>query len=108
MQAEEYKGYKFPLAVSIVLSGQYEDDNDDGEKIEYTGQGGNDLLGNKHQYKNQELERGNLVLKVSASYKKYIHFPFRSTYCLLSLFIFFLNTLYSSMHAELYGSIYAC
>ncbi|XP_060195816.1 histone-lysine N-methyltransferase, H3 lysine-9 specific SUVH4 isoform X1 [Lycium barbarum] len=59
----EYKGYKLPLAVSIVVSGQYEDDQDNYEEVVYTGQGGNDLLGNKRQIKDQIMERGNLGLK---------------------------------------------
>ncbi|GAB2249710.1 hypothetical protein Droror1_Dr00013069 [Drosera rotundifolia] len=58
-----YKNHKFPLAVSIVVSGQYEDDVDNLEELEYTGQGGNDLLGNKQQIKDQVLLRGNLALK---------------------------------------------
>lgn len=58
-----FKGYRLPLAVSIVVSGQYEDDQDNYEEIVYTGQGGNDLLGNKHQIKDQIMERGNLGLK---------------------------------------------
>lgn len=53
-----------PLAVSIVISGQYEDDQDNYEEVVYTGQGGNDLLGNKRQIKDQVMERGNLGLKV--------------------------------------------
>lgn len=53
-----------PLAVSIVLSGQYEDDVDNSEEVVYTGQGGNDLLGNKRQIKDQVMCRGNLALKV--------------------------------------------
>ncbi|XP_057791635.1 LOW QUALITY PROTEIN: histone-lysine N-methyltransferase, H3 lysine-9 specific SUVH4-like [Salvia miltiorrhiza] len=57
------KGYKLPLAVSIVLSGQYEDDLDNCEEIVYTGQGGNNLLGDKRQIADQELKRGNLGLK---------------------------------------------
>ncbi|XP_075106687.1 histone-lysine N-methyltransferase, H3 lysine-9 specific SUVH4 [Nicotiana tabacum] len=59
----EYRGYRLPLAVSIVLSGQYEDDQDNYEEVVYTGQGGNDLLGNKRQIKDQVMERGNLGLK---------------------------------------------
>ncbi|XP_015063424.1 histone-lysine N-methyltransferase, H3 lysine-9 specific SUVH4 isoform X1 [Solanum pennellii] len=59
----EYKGYSLPLAVSIVVSGQYEDDQDNYEEVVYTGQGGNDLLGNKRQIKDQVMERGNLGLK---------------------------------------------
>lgn len=53
-----------PLATAIVLSGQYEDDQDNYEEVVYTGQGGNDLLGNKRQIKDQVMQRGNLALKV--------------------------------------------
>nr|DAD30408.1 TPA_asm: hypothetical protein HUJ06_009259 [Nelumbo nucifera] len=60
---EEYSGYTFPLAVAIVLSGQYEDDLDNSEDIIYTGQGGNNLLGNRRQVQDQVMERGNLALK---------------------------------------------
>lgn len=56
-------GYIFPLAVAIVLSGQYEDDVDNSEEIVYTGQGGHDLLGNKRQIKDQVMKSGNLALK---------------------------------------------
>ncbi|GMN49368.1 hypothetical protein TIFTF001_018536 [Ficus carica] len=56
-------GYIFPLAVAIVLSGQYEDDVDNSEEIVYTGQGGQDLLGNKRQIKDQVMKSGNLALK---------------------------------------------
>ncbi|XWS68740.1 hypothetical protein CRYUN_Cryun04dG0117700 [Craigia yunnanensis] len=59
----EYSGYTFPLAAAIVLSGQYEDDFDNREEIVYTGEGGNDLLGNKQQVKDQVMLRGNLALK---------------------------------------------
>lgn len=61
---EDHKDYTFPLAVAIVLSGQYEDDVDNSEDIIYTGEGGNDLLGNKRQIKDQVMNRGNLALKV--------------------------------------------
>lgn len=61
---KEYDGYAFPLAVAIVLSGQYEDDEDNSEDVVYTGQGGHDLLGNKRQVKDQVMARGNLALKV--------------------------------------------
>lgn len=47
-----------------MLSGQYEDDLDNMEEIVYTGEGGNNLLGNKKQRKDQVLLRGNLALKV--------------------------------------------
>lgn len=60
---QDVKGYKLPLALSIVLSGQYEDDLDNSEDIVYTGQGGNNLLGDKRQISDQVLERGNLALK---------------------------------------------
>ncbi|XP_028089473.1 histone-lysine N-methyltransferase, H3 lysine-9 specific SUVH4-like isoform X2 [Camellia sinensis] len=61
--SKDYSGYTLPLAVSIVLSGQYEDDLDNCEDIVYTGQGGNNLLGNRRQIQDQVMERGNLGLK---------------------------------------------
>nr|XP_043625388.1 histone-lysine N-methyltransferase, H3 lysine-9 specific SUVH4-like isoform X2 [Erigeron canadensis] len=61
----ELKGYTFPLAIAIVLSGQYEDDQDNLDDIVYTGEGGNDINGSKHQIKDQELLRGNMALKNS-------------------------------------------
>uniref|UniRef100_A0A7N0T7Q8 Uncharacterized protein n=1 Tax=Kalanchoe fedtschenkoi TaxID=63787 RepID=A0A7N0T7Q8_KALFE len=63
-----YKNYTFPLAVAIVISGQYEDDLDNSEDVIYTGQGGNNLLGNKRQVKDQDLNRGNLALKNSCEH----------------------------------------
>ncbi|XP_052195414.1 histone-lysine N-methyltransferase, H3 lysine-9 specific SUVH4 isoform X3 [Diospyros lotus] len=60
---QDFSGYTLPLAVAIVLSGQYEDDMDNCEEIVYTGQGGNNLLGNKRQIQDQVMERGNLGLK---------------------------------------------
>ncbi|XAR52062.1 Histone-lysine N-methyltransferase [Bertholletia excelsa] len=60
---KQYNVYTLPLAVSIVLSGQYEDDLDNCEDIVYTGQGGNNLLGNKRQVQDQVMKRGNLGLK---------------------------------------------
>ncbi|XP_062155904.1 histone-lysine N-methyltransferase, H3 lysine-9 specific SUVH4-like isoform X2 [Alnus glutinosa] len=60
---KEYQNFTLPLAVSIVLSGQYEDDVDNSEEVVYTGQGGNNLLGNKRQIKDQVMCRGNLALK---------------------------------------------
>ncbi|KAJ7571199.1 hypothetical protein O6H91_01G154600 [Diphasiastrum complanatum] len=53
------------VAVSIVMSGGYEDDVDNSEDVIYTGQGGNDLTGNRRQIKDQEMSRGNLALKNS-------------------------------------------
>ncbi|MED6220910.1 Histone-lysine N-methyltransferase, H3 lysine-9 specific suvh4 [Stylosanthes scabra] len=55
--------YEFPVAVAIVLSGQYEDDLDNADDVVYTGQGGHNLTGDKRQIKDQKLERGNLALK---------------------------------------------
>ncbi len=52
-----------PVAVSIVVSGGYEDDVDDGVHLVYTGQGGNDLLGRKHQVKDQTWTAGNAALR---------------------------------------------
>jgi putative restriction endonuclease len=49
---------------SIVLSGGYEDDSDDGLEILYTGAGGNNP-NNRHQIADQHLERGNKALAVS-------------------------------------------
>ncbi|PKU66326.1 Histone-lysine N-methyltransferase, H3 lysine-9 specific SUVH4 [Dendrobium catenatum] len=57
--------YTFPVAVCVVLSGIYEDDLDNSEDVIYTGQGGNDLLGRRHQIQDQKMERGNLALKNS-------------------------------------------
>lgn len=51
--------------MAIVLSGQYEDDLDNSEDVVYTGQGGNNLLGNKRQISDQVMARGNLGLKVN-------------------------------------------
>lgn len=61
---DKFKGYTLPIAVAIVLSGQYEDDVDNSDEIVYTGQGGNDLLGNKRQIQDQVMRAGNLALKV--------------------------------------------
>ncbi|KAJ4833503.1 hypothetical protein Tsubulata_008000 [Turnera subulata] len=59
----EYSHFNFPLAVVIVLSGMYEDDEDDSEDVIYTGQGGHNLTGDKRQIRDQVLKRGNLALK---------------------------------------------
>lgn len=85
MQA--YKNYNFPLAVSIVVSGQYEDDLDNSENIVYTGQGGNNLLGNKRQVKDQDLLRGNLALKV-----------FQCIFLFYSLCLFYIDNDTSSIY----------
>jgi putative restriction endonuclease len=47
---------------SIVLSGGYVDDKDEGDVILYTGQGGRDQATGR-QIKDQELTRGNLALE---------------------------------------------
>lgn len=69
-------------AFSVVLSGGYEDDEDDGNTIIYTGQGGRDTKGSKldqmegktfwagPQSADQEWARGNKALKISSSTKK--------------------------------------
>ena len=53
-------------AESIVASGGYEDDRDDGDEIIYTGQGGNDPNTGR-QIADQELRLGNLALARSAA-----------------------------------------
>ncbi|MCQ8774838.1 YDG/SRA domain-containing protein [Streptomyces telluris] len=53
-------------AESIVVSGGYEDDEDYGDEIIYTGQGGRDE-NTKKQYEDQELTLGNAALATSAS-----------------------------------------
>ncbi|GKC87703.1 histone-lysine N-methyltransferase, H3 lysine-9 specific SUVH4-like protein [Tanacetum coccineum] len=58
-QQKEYPEYELPITVAIVMSGMYEDDVDNCADVVYTGQGGNDLLGN------QEMVRGNSGLKNS-------------------------------------------
>ncbi|WVZ05248.1 hypothetical protein V8G54_018594 [Vigna mungo] len=55
--------FEFPIAIAIVLSGMYEDDQDNAEDVVYTGQGGHNLTGDKRQIQDQKLERGNLALK---------------------------------------------
>ncbi|KAL6884577.1 hypothetical protein ACP4OV_010513 [Aristida adscensionis] len=62
---EEYEKLTFPLATCIVMSVIYEDDLDKADEFIYTGQGGNDLLGNHCQIDSQQLKRGNLALKNS-------------------------------------------
>ncbi|KAK1369854.1 histone-lysine N-methyltransferase, H3 lysine-9 specific SUVH4 [Heracleum sosnowskyi] len=63
--SEGSSGYNLPIAVVIVMSGQYEDDLDNSEDVVYTGQGGNKLCGNRRQFRDQVLEKGNLGLKNS-------------------------------------------
>lgn len=83
---EEFKGkdFEFPLATSIVLSGIYEDDLDNSEDVVYTGQGGNNLLGDKHQISDQVMQRGNLALKVCLEHILHIFFLFSMPFMYLS------------------------
>ncbi|BAT92830.1 hypothetical protein LR48_Vigan05g066300 [Vigna angularis] len=53
------------LAVSIVSSGEYDDDAEDIDVITYTGQGGNFFKKDKHAI-DQKLKRGNLALDRSS------------------------------------------
>ncbi|KVH07493.1 histone-lysine N-methyltransferase, H3 lysine-9 specific SUVH1-like [Cynara cardunculus var. scolymus] len=52
-----------PVAVSIVSSGGYEDDGDDGDVLIYSGHGG--VQRKDKQQMDQKLERGNLALEKS-------------------------------------------
>lgn len=57
---------------SLVLSGGYEDDIDNGEEFTYTGSGGRDLSGNKRtaeQSSDQELTRSNGALAINCACK---------------------------------------
>ncbi|KAJ4955821.1 hypothetical protein NE237_012604 [Protea cynaroides] len=56
-----------PIATSIVVSGGYEDDEDAGDVIIYTGQGGQDRQFAR-QCVHQKLEGGNLALERSKYY----------------------------------------
>jgi len=54
-------------SASIVISGGYTDDIDEGDYILYTGQGGQDTPGGK-QIKDQEFTRGNRGLQLNKEY----------------------------------------
>ncbi|XP_021901220.1 histone-lysine N-methyltransferase, H3 lysine-9 specific SUVH1-like [Carica papaya] len=54
-----------PLAVSIVSSGGYEDNVEDGDVLIYSGQGGN-INSRDKEVMDQKLERGNLALDKSS------------------------------------------
>ncbi|KAG8080802.1 hypothetical protein GUJ93_ZPchr0007g3689 [Zizania palustris] len=56
-----------PIATSIIVSGGYEDDDDRGDILVYTGQGGRDPNLHKHCV-DQKLEGGNLALERSMAY----------------------------------------
>jgi euchromatic histone-lysine N-methyltransferase len=51
-----------PYATAVCSSGGYEDDEDGGDTLWYTGEGGNDLLSSRRQTDSQRLDRGNLAL----------------------------------------------
>ena len=55
-----------PIATSIIVSGGYEDDQDEGDVIIYTGHGGQDKF--SRQCDHQKLEGGNLALERSMHY----------------------------------------
>ncbi|XWS58877.1 hypothetical protein CRYUN_Cryun08bG0072800 [Craigia yunnanensis] len=56
--------YEEPVAVSIVASGGYEDNSEDGDVLVYSGQGGN-VYKKGMKITDQKLERGNLALEKS-------------------------------------------
>ncbi|KAF0908954.1 hypothetical protein E2562_030250 [Oryza meyeriana var. granulata] len=56
-----------PIATSIIVSGGYEDDDDRGDVLVYTGHGGRDPNLHKHCI-DQKLEGGNLALERSMAY----------------------------------------
>ena len=58
-------GSKYEGAESIVLSGGYEDDIDNGDIIIYTGHGGN-VPGKATQFQDQELDLQNKALALSS------------------------------------------
>lgn len=60
----EWPSVDLPITVSIVISGGYEDDIDNLEDVTYTGQGGNNLTGDRRQIRDQKMAKGNLALKV--------------------------------------------
>ncbi|KAK3023382.1 hypothetical protein RJ639_044238 [Escallonia herrerae] len=55
-----------PIATSVIVSGGYEDDDDAGDVVIYTGQGGQDK--HNRQCFHQKLETGNLGLERSMHY----------------------------------------
>lgn len=57
------------VACSVIASGGYEDDEDNGETLTYTGQGGNNYSGDRRQGKDQVPMRGNLALQNSWKHK---------------------------------------
>ncbi|KAF8392126.1 hypothetical protein HHK36_022468 [Tetracentron sinense] len=57
-----------PVATSIIVSGGYEDDEDAGDVIIYSGHGGQDKRFAARQCVHQRLEGGNLALERSMNY----------------------------------------
>ncbi|KAL7145081.1 hypothetical protein ABFS83_07G055300 [Erythranthe nasuta] len=55
-----------PVATSVIVSGGYEDDEDSGDVIIYTGHGGQDR--HSRQVVHQKLEQGNLAMERSMHY----------------------------------------
>ncbi|XP_033146279.1 histone-lysine N-methyltransferase family member SUVH2 [Brassica rapa] len=55
-----------PIATSIIVSGGYEDDEDTGEVLVYSGHGGQDKV--HRQCQHQRLESGNLAMERSMHY----------------------------------------
>lgn len=55
-----------PIATSVIVSGGYEDDEDTGDVVIYTGHGGQDKNG--RQVVHQKLEGGNLAMERSMHY----------------------------------------
>ncbi|KAL9226037.1 hypothetical protein vseg_001892 [Gypsophila vaccaria] len=55
-----------PIATSIIVSGGYEDDDDAGDVLVYSGHGGHDKFGRMSNH--QKLEGGNLALERSMHY----------------------------------------
>ncbi|CAA7025114.1 unnamed protein product [Microthlaspi erraticum] len=55
-----------PIATSVIVSGGYEDDEDTGEVVVYTGHGGQDKF--HRQCQDQRLEGGNLAMERSRHY----------------------------------------
>ncbi|GKC05364.1 histone-lysine N-methyltransferase family member SUVH9-like protein, partial [Tanacetum coccineum] len=58
---------KEPIATSVIVSGGYEDDEDSGDVIVYTGHGGQDKNSKLHVV-DQKLEGGNLGMERSMQY----------------------------------------
>lgn len=61
-------GQKMSIALSIVVSGGYEDDFDEGETLTYTGEGGQD--DKKRQCSNQTMTGANYALRYSCRTKR--------------------------------------